>query len=167
MCRLVALTGTQTNVRGDPQLRTLGSWPVTKLTANTNCVGQTVGMREFGVSHLGRIHLENKPRPREAAGQGAGRAGTQASRRGRRGRQCTQSWETLQGRTAAQPRAPARPTSHPVPGPPPPAPTCLVFFFPKFLMYMSYSFTGGRSKRENVNEKSRSMSRSSFALRVL
>lgn len=49
----------------------------------------------------------------------------------------------------------------------PPAPTCLVFFFPKFLMYMSYSFTGGRSKRENVNEKSRSMSRSSFALRVL
>lgn len=71
------------------------------------------------------------------------------------------------GQTAAQPRAPARPTSHPVPGPPPPAPTCLVFFFPKFLMYMSYSFTGGRSKRENVNEKSRSMSRSSFALRVL
>lgn len=107
-------------------------------------------MREFGVSHLGRIHLENKPRPREAARQGPGGRGTQ-------------SWETLQGRTAAQPRAPA----HPAPGPPPPAPTCLVFFFPKFLMYMSYSFTGGRSKRENVNEKSRSMSRSSFALRVL
>lgn len=57
--------------------------------------------------------------------------------------------------------------SHLVPGSPPPVLTCLVFFFPKFLMYMSYSFTGGRSKRENVNEKSKSMSRSSFALRVL
>lgn len=45
--------------------------------------------------------------------------------------------------------------------------TCLVFFLPKFLMYMSYSFTGGRSKKENVNEKSRSMSRSNFVLRVL
>lgn len=45
--------------------------------------------------------------------------------------------------------------------------TCLVFFLPKFLMYMSYSFTGGRSKKENVNEKSRSMSRSNLVLRVL
>ena len=45
--------------------------------------------------------------------------------------------------------------------------TCLVFFFPKFLMYMSYSFTGGRSRREKVKEKSRSISRSSFVLRVL
>lgn len=32
---------------------------------------------------------------------------------------------------------------------------------------MSYSFTGGRSRREKVQEKSMSMSRSSFALRVL
>lgn len=49
----------------------------------------------------------------------------------------------------------------------PAALTCLVFFLPKFLIYMSYSFTGGRSKKENVNEKSRSMSRSNFVLRVL
>ena len=45
--------------------------------------------------------------------------------------------------------------------------TCLVFFFPKFRMYMSYSFTGGRSRREKVKEKSMSMSRSNFALRIL
>lgn len=50
---------------------------------------------------------------------------------------------------------------------PPAVLTCLVFFFPKFLIYMSYSFTGGRSKRENVKEKSRSMSRSSLVLRTL
>lgn len=45
--------------------------------------------------------------------------------------------------------------------------TCLVFAFPKFLMYMSYSFTGGRSKTENVVEKSSSISRSSSTLRFL
>lgn len=45
--------------------------------------------------------------------------------------------------------------------------TCLVFAFPKFLMYMSYSFTGGRSKIENVVEKSSSISRSSSSLRFL
>lgn len=45
--------------------------------------------------------------------------------------------------------------------------TCLVFLLPKFRMYMSYSLTGGRSRREKVKEKSRSISRSSFALRVL
>lgn len=45
--------------------------------------------------------------------------------------------------------------------------TCLVFAFPKFLMYMSYSFTGGRSKMETVVEKSSSISRSSSALRFL
>lgn len=37
--------------------------------------------------------------------------------------------------------------------------TCLVFAVPKFLIYMSYSLTGGRSKRENVVEKSRSIKR--------
>lgn len=45
--------------------------------------------------------------------------------------------------------------------------TCLVFAAPKFLMYMSYSFTGGRSKMENVMEKSRSIRRSSSSLRFL
>lgn len=45
--------------------------------------------------------------------------------------------------------------------------TCLVSFFPKFRMYMSYSFTGGRARREKVKEKSMSMSRSSFVLRIL
>lgn len=34
-------------------------------------------------------------------------------------------------------------------------------------MYMSYSFTGGRSKMENVIEKSRSIKRRSSALRFL
>lgn len=45
--------------------------------------------------------------------------------------------------------------------------TCLVFAVPKFLMYMSYSLTGGRSKMENVSEKSRSIKRRSSALRFL
>lgn len=45
--------------------------------------------------------------------------------------------------------------------------TCLVFAVPKLLMYMSYSLTGGRSKMEKVTEKSRSMRRSSSALRFL
>lgn len=47
------------------------------------------------------------------------------------------------------------------------APTCLVFFLPKLLMYLSYSLTGRRSKREKEDEKSRSMSLSSLVLRVL
>lgn len=45
--------------------------------------------------------------------------------------------------------------------------TCLVFVVPKLLMYMSYSLTGGMSRREKVMEKSRSISRSSSALRFL
>lgn len=45
--------------------------------------------------------------------------------------------------------------------------TCLVFAVPKLLIYLSYSFTGGRSKTENVTEKSRSMRRSSSVLRFL
>lgn len=45
--------------------------------------------------------------------------------------------------------------------------TCLVFAAPKFLMYISYSFTGGRSKMEKVMEKSRSIRRSSSSLRFL
>lgn len=45
--------------------------------------------------------------------------------------------------------------------------TCLVFAVPKFLMYMSYSLTGGRSKMENVIEKSRSIKRRISALRFL
>lgn len=45
--------------------------------------------------------------------------------------------------------------------------TCLVFAAPKVLMYMSYSFTGGRSKREAVIEKSRSIKRRSSVLRFL
>lgn len=43
----------------------------------------------------------------------------------------------------------------------------MVFFLPKLLMYLSYSLTGRRSKREKEDEKSRSMSLSSLVLRVL
>lgn len=46
-------------------------------------------------------------------------------------------------------------------------PTCLVFAVPKFLIYMSYSLTGGRSNMEKVIEKSSSIRRSSSVQRFL
>ncbi len=45
--------------------------------------------------------------------------------------------------------------------------TCFVLAVPKFLMYMSYSLTGGRSNREKVMEKSKSIRRRSSSLRFL
>lgn len=45
--------------------------------------------------------------------------------------------------------------------------TCLVLAFPKLFIYISYSLTGGMSRRENVMEKSRSIKRSSSVLRFL
>lgn len=45
--------------------------------------------------------------------------------------------------------------------------TCLVFILPKFLIYMSYSLTGGKSSNEKLTEKSRSISGRSSELRFL
>lgn len=45
--------------------------------------------------------------------------------------------------------------------------TCLVFILPKFLIYMSYSLTGGKSSNEKLTEKSRSISGRSSEVRFL
>lgn len=45
--------------------------------------------------------------------------------------------------------------------------TCLVFILPKFLIYMSYSLTGGKSSNEKLTEKSRSINGRSSELLFL